>query len=64
MTAIFILFTPWLLTTLLAHSSDLQTSTAILNQLPGQLVSIQIRIYRVKIHYSIDSSQHIDCINS
>ena len=63
LTAIFILFSTWLLIT---SSSDLQPSTAIANQLPDQLVSSQIRSKRVKlflIHHNIDSVQDIDCIN-
>ena len=43
MTAIFILLSPWLLTTLLAQVTYKQVATAVLNQLPGQLVSMQIR---------------------
>ena len=39
LTAIFILFSTWLLTS----TCDLQPSTAIANQLPGHLVSTQIR---------------------
>ena len=39
LTAIFIFLSTWLLIT---SSSDLQPSTAIVNQLPGQLVYTQI----------------------
>ena len=46
LTAIFILFSTWLLTT---STSDLQPSTVIANQLPGQLVSTQIRTIGVKL---------------
>ena len=41
-TAIFIFLSTWLLTS----SSGLQPSTALANQLPGQLVSTQIRTAR------------------
>ena len=44
-TAIFIFLSTWLLT------SDLQSSTAIVNQLPGQLVSI----HSVTMHRHIKS---------
>ena len=42
LTTIFIFLSTWLITTI----SDLQPSTAIANQLPGQLVSTQIRTCR------------------
>ena len=40
LTTTFILFSTWLLIT---NTSDVQASTAFSNQLPGQLVSIQIK---------------------
>ena len=63
LTAIFILFSIWLYN---YSISDLQSSTAIVNQLPGQLVSSQIRTIGVKLyltHHNIDSIQDINCIN-
>ena len=42
---IFILFSTWLLTS----TSDLQPHMVIANQLPGQLVSTQIELYRAKL---------------
>ena len=63
----FILFSTWWLIIIITSTSDLQPSTAIAVQLPGQLVSSQIRTMGVKkilIHYSIDSVQDIDCDKS
>ena len=51
---------------IMTSTSDLHPSTAIANQLPGQLVSSQITTMAVKlllIHHSIDSVQDIDCVN-
>ena len=51
----------------ITSTSDLQPSTAIVNQLPGQLVSIEIRTIgcRLKLfHHCIDSAQHKNCIKS
>ena len=46
--------------------TDTQASTAIANQLPGQLVSTETRAIAIKllIHHCIDSAQHKDCKNS
>ena len=52
---------------IMTSTSDLQPSTAIANQLPGQLVYTQITAMGVKlllIHHSIDSVRDIDCVNS
>ena len=46
LTAIFIFFSTWFVITIITSSGDLQPSTAIANQLPGQLVSTQIRTTR------------------
>ena len=42
----------------------LQPSTAIANQLPGHLVSIQIGTIGLNCFNSIDSAQHKDCTNN
>ena len=42
LTAIFIFLSTWLLIIIITSASDLQPSTAIANQLPGQLVYTQI----------------------
>ena len=60
-------FTITIIIIIITSSGDLQPSTAIANQLPGQLVSTQIRITGHKlfyIHHSIDGIQHRHCINS
>ena len=47
-------------------TSDLQPSTAIVNQLPDKVVFIQIELYRAKlfqIHHSIDNVQQKDYMN-
>ena len=50
------------------RTSDLQPSTAIAKQLPGHLVSTQIRTIGLNcfkfIIERIDSAQHKDCINN
>ena len=50
---------------IITSSGDLQPSTAIANQLPGQLVSTQIRTTRPNCFklYSIDNDHHKHCMN-
>ena len=61
-TTIFIFLSTWLLIT---STSDLQPSTVIANQLPGQLVSTEIKTIGCMLklfHHCIDSAQHKNCI--
>ena len=66
LTAIFILLSTWLLIIITTSTSDIQPSTAIANQLPGHLVSTQIRNRGpncFKFPHSIDNAHHKHCIN-
>ena len=58
LTAIFILLSTWLLTS----TSDLQPSTAIANQLPGHLVSTQIRTIGLNRFKFIEWTLFIICL--